>query len=247
MTAFNVLRLQLPQFLTTPIFHRGPLELSLLVIFVDSSTIVVRAGLADGIARTSLRDFIALVSGVSHESRRASVTREVSPESGVRSFAFTARGSIGCTWPHEHARCTRWSFPRRTWDDDPSMIDRRGEVNEGDARFAFSLGVAATTFSFWPSVRRTDPRVEYRRMRVEGEDPLDDQRNQRRPLDRPRPAGARTQPDATVEFVRANRPLQRGCRTANVNPERKNQPPAQNDNQWSDGERVMSVHEHESE
>ncbi|KYM75812.1 hypothetical protein ALC53_13877 [Atta colombica] len=195
MMTFNVLWLQLPQFLTTPIFHRGPLELSLLVIFVDS-TIVARAGLADGIARTSLRDFIALVSGVSHESRRASVTREVSSESGVRSFALTARGSIGCTWPYEHARCIRWSFSRRTWDNDPSMIDRRGEVNEGDARFAFSLGVAATTFCFWLSVRRTDPRAEYRRMRVEGEDPLDDQRNHQR----------------------ANRPLQRGCRTADVNP-----------------------------
>ncbi|KYQ47127.1 hypothetical protein ALC60_13873 [Trachymyrmex zeteki] len=124
MTTFNVLRLQLPQFLTTLIFHRGPLELSLLVIFVDSSTIVVRAGLADGIARTSLRDFIALVSGVSHER---------------------------------------------------------------------ALGVAATTF--WPSVRRMDPRA-----------------------DGPRPIGTRTQRDAIVEFVRANRPLQRGCRTADVNP-----------------------------
>ncbi|TGZ46922.1 Uncharacterized protein DBV15_04126 [Temnothorax longispinosus] len=55
-------------------FHRGPLELSLLVISVDPSTIVARAGLVDGIARTSLRDFIALVSGVSHE---LSVTREI--------------------------------------------------------------------------------------------------------------------------------------------------------------------------
>ncbi|KYM93857.1 hypothetical protein ALC62_15559 [Cyphomyrmex costatus] len=118
MTTFNVLRLQLPQFLTTLIFHRGPLELSLLVIFLDLSTIVVRAGLANGIARTSLRDFIALVSGVSHE---------------------------------------------------------RAEMN------------------------RTDPRAEYRRVR-------------------PRPAGARTQRDATAEFVVANRPLQRGCRTADVNP-----------------------------
>lgn len=215
MMTFNVLRLQLPQFLTTPIFHRGPLELSLLVIFVDS-TIVVRAGLADGIARTSLRDFIALVSGVSHESRRASVTREVSPESGVRSFALTARGSIGCTWPYEHARCIRWSFSRRTWDDDPSMIDRRGEVNEGDARFAFSLGVAATTFCFWLLVRRTDPRAEYRRMRVEGEDPLDDQWNHQRRRSETGWSENATRRDNGIRT--ANRPLQRGCRTADVNP-----------------------------
>ncbi|EZA62119.1 hypothetical protein X777_05446, partial [Ooceraea biroi] len=56
-----------------------------------------------------------------------SVTRGI-PDVVVGSLPLTARGSIGCTWPLAYARRTRWSVPRRAWDD-PSMIDRGTRAN----------------------------------------------------------------------------------------------------------------------
>ncbi|CAL1682429.1 unnamed protein product [Lasius platythorax] len=67
--------------------------------------------------------------------------------------------------PHTHD-AHAGTFSRCTWDDDdPSMIDRRDERRASDA---FSPGASATTF--WPFVRRTDPRAECRRARAETED-----------------------------------------------------------------------------
>lgn len=86
-------RLKTPQLRMPLIFHRGPLELSPLVISEDPSAIAARARPADGIARTSLRDFIvSLVSGVSQRASERD-TRSVSGVAPRRRAACASHGT----------------------------------------------------------------------------------------------------------------------------------------------------------